>query len=120
LATGVDFGEALAAVACGQIPDLRTRRSRAAVLSFLRPDRPGVLVRRDAHSSVVTGNPWIELFWNSMVGDTVASAEHDPDAPCVGYVLATGDGVAQCRDRITLASSLLDLHVAAHDTAAMV
>jgi len=106
LATGTDLPRIAADLARGRTPDLTGNRHRTAAITFLHPEPTGTPTIRNAHPSVTQGNPWIErLVWE----DTTPPPANPQGHVRLGHLVATGDDVQQCRDRLALAQELLDI-----------
>ncbi|MGW3197183.1 ATP-grasp domain-containing protein [Streptomyces sp. NPDC001118] len=91
LATGISLPLASAALACGEIPDLRPTQQRSAAIGMIYPPAAGLVTHRE----LLPGNDQhLEQFhWLCDVGDvaTLTPSSTTPNNIRCGFALVSGD-----------------------------
>ncbi|WP_338675881.1 ATP-grasp domain-containing protein [Streptomyces sp. SCSIO 30461] len=100
LATGISLPLAAAALACGEIPNLRPTRRRSAAIGMIYPPAEGIVTHRGLRPG---SDQHLEHFqWLCDVGDTatLTPSSTTPNNIRAGYAVVSGDSAHDAQQHL--------------------
>ncbi|WP_328689709.1 ATP-grasp domain-containing protein [Streptomyces phaeochromogenes] len=111
LATGISLPLAAAALACGEIPNLRPTRQRSAAIGMIYPPAEGIVTHRDLRPG---SDQYLEHFqWLCDVGDTatLTPSSTTPNNLRAGYAVVSGDSAHDAQQHLADVLARADVKV---------
>ncbi|WP_405814472.1 ATP-grasp domain-containing protein [Streptomyces sp. NBC_01390] len=111
LATGISLPLAAAALACGEIPNLRPTRQRSAAIGMIYPPAEGIVTHRDLRPG---SDQYLEHFqWLCDVGDTatLTPSSTTPTNIRAGYAVVSGDSAHDAQQHLADVLARTDVKV---------
>ncbi|MFM9539903.1 ATP-grasp domain-containing protein [Streptomyces turgidiscabies] len=111
LATGISLPLAAAALACGEIPNLRPTRQRSAAIGMIYPPAEGIVSHRGLRPG---SDQYLEHFqWLCDVGDTatLTPSSTTPNNIRAGYAVVSGDSAHDAQHHLADVLARADVKV---------
>ncbi|WP_405776231.1 acetyl-CoA carboxylase biotin carboxylase subunit family protein [Streptomyces sp. NBC_01538] len=111
LATGISLPLAAAALACGEIPNLRPTRQRSVAIGMIYPPAEGIVSHRGLRPG---SDQYLEHFqWLCDVGDTatLTPSSTTPNNIRAGYAVVSGDSTHDAQQHLADVLARADVKV---------
>ncbi|MFD4574239.1 acetyl-CoA carboxylase biotin carboxylase subunit family protein [Streptomyces sp. NPDC058417] len=111
LATGISLPLAAAALACGEVPNLRPTRQRSAAIGMIYPPAEGTVTHRDLRPG---SDEHLEQFqWLIDIGDTatLTPSSTKPNNIRAGYAVVSGDSAHDAQQHLADVLTRADVKV---------